>query len=96
MSKVIGSLSISNRCELTTNHPASSYGIPVLAFHSSGRGFGPSDRVVSNKFNALWPGDRGTAAYAVYGWAINNELTAQELEFVKSYLGQWPEGPQID
>lgn len=78
---------------LTTKHPASKYNIPVLVT-ANGRAYGPSDKQYPGKFNSVF--GVLTAAHSVYSFAINNELDEKSKEFVKSYLKQWPEGPQID
>lgn len=90
----IETLKIDENCELTINHPASHYRIPVLHFHATGKGFGPSEIVFPEKFKSVF-GDK-RAAHTVYSYAINTELDDKAREFIKLYLGQWPEGPQID
>jgi hypothetical protein len=87
-------LKIDEYCELTTNHPASSYGIPVLHLFASGKGFGPAEKQYPEKFNSIF-GDK-RAAHTVYSWAIHHEIDNETREFIKSYLRQWPEGPQLE
>ncbi len=90
----MNTLKIDENCELTTNHPESHNGVPVLHLYANGKGFGPSQKQYPEKFNAIF-GDK-RAAHTVYSWAINHELDSETREFVKSYLGLWPEGPQLD
>jgi hypothetical protein len=87
-------LKLDDFCELTTEHPASHYGIPVLMLYSSGRGYGPSQKTYPEKFDSIFGGM--TAAHTVYTWAINHDLSPETRDFIKSYLGQWPEGPQLE
>jgi len=83
---------------LTTDDPASHYGIPVLS-HDDGRTIGPADIavVVSEKahgyFGAQVPDLTG--ADVVLLWAERNVLTAAEIEAVRLYLGQYREGRQL-
>jgi hypothetical protein len=86
-------LKINENATLTTEHSASHYNIPVLVTNN-GRAYGPSDRTYSDKFANIFNDMR--AAHTVYSYAINNELDTETLNFVKLYLGQWPEGPQIE
>lgn len=71
---------------LTTEHPASSYGIPVLVADAEDlKGvFGPSDPLDGNL----------TAAAVVAAWARETERTEAESESARLFLSQWPEGPQ--
>ena len=86
-------LKIDDNCELTNEHVQSRYGIPILHLFADGRGYGPSQKTFSEKFTSVFGDLR--AAHTVYTWATNNNLTAEAREFVKLYLGQWPEGPQL-
>jgi len=88
-------LKIDEYCKLTTSHPASHYGIPVLVYYKSGRAFGPSESIVAEKFSAIWSGKSATASYMICNWATHHDLTVGECKFVKSFLGQWPDGPQL-
>ncbi len=86
-------LKIDENCELTNEHVGARYGIPVLHLFSDDRGYGPSQKTFPEKLSSVFGDLR--AAHRVYSWARNNELTPETEEFVKLYLGQWPEGPQI-
>lgn len=92
MKKNVKTLKIDDFASLTTEHPASHYGIPVLV-NRDGRGFGPSQKTYPDKFDSIF-GDK-RAAHMVYSFALSHNLTNEERQFVKSYLGQWPEGPQL-
>jgi hypothetical protein len=77
---------------LTTDSPASHYGLPVLRIDAAdvAGDFGPAD--------LLGDVDRPetlTAAEIVAGWAMNAERNEEELEAARTFLSQWPEGPQI-
>ena len=87
-------LKINEYAILTTEHPASHYGIPVLVTED-GRGYGPSQKTHPDKFDVVFNNYR--AAHSVYSFAIGLDpvADAEALEFCKLYLGQWPEGPQI-
>ena len=73
--------------ELTTEHPASQYGIPVLLNHH-GEAFGPSD-ILSLYLNV---GHCSAAAFVV---RYANELGEAEREAAKQFCRQWPAGPQL-
>jgi hypothetical protein len=75
---------------LTTDTPASHYGIPMLVIDATDvRGeFGPADR--------LHPNISLTAAQVVLAWGLAPERTPTEKEAARRYLHQWPEGPQLD
>ena len=86
-------LKINDNATLTTNHPASSYGIPVLVT-LDGRGYGPSEKTHPARFDCVFGDMR--AAHSVYSFAISaDDLTSEEAAFIRLYLGQWPEGPQL-
>jgi hypothetical protein len=69
---------------LTTEHPASSYGRPVLVV--GGVTYGPRD---------VLSGNGAVAAYAVSSWATNPFLPDDAYTMAAAFLSQWPEGPQI-
>jgi hypothetical protein len=85
-------LKINEYATLTTEHPASSYGIPVLVT-ADGKGYGPADKTYPDKFNTIFGGI--AAAHSVHSYAISNDLDDDTRDFIKRYLRQWPEGPQI-
>lgn len=84
---------INEYVELTTEHPASHYGIPVLVT-DEGKAYGPSQATYPEKFKSVFGDMR--AAHSVYSYAISNELDEETRKFVQLYLGQWPEGPQLE
>lgn len=73
------------KIELTTDSPASSYGISVARI--DGVDYGPGDRVPLGK-NAL--GTR-LAASLVYEWAQEPGRTPEEREAARRFLRQWPD-----
>ncbi len=79
---------------LTTNSPASHYGLPVLQITSEdvAGDFGPSDMVG----HLERPDTIVTAAGVVAGWAMQPERTSTEIKAARAFLSQWPEGPQIE
>ena len=78
-----------SHCKLTVNHLQSHYRIPVLVLDNCDRGFGPSQQTYPGKFKS--------AADCVRSWALSHgkDLSSEELDFIKLFLGQWPEGPQL-
>ena len=79
---------------VTTVHPLSRYGKPVLVVGNGIRladgwpdAFGPSD--IIEIFDRTAP-----AAYWAYFYGKN--LTGADREFIGEYLHQWREGPQLD
>jgi len=64
---------------LTTEHPASSYGIPVLVT-VSGAAYGPSD---GNEIT--------TAGRQVYGFAKQHDLSTDEYELCRKFLASNPQ-----
>lgn len=78
---------------LTTDSPASHYGIPVLRVEAEdvSGDFGPADLIGDIEK----PDKLITAAQVVAGWASKPERTKAEIETAASFLRQWPEGPQI-
>ncbi len=79
--------------QLTIDHPASHYGIPALVA-PDGRAVGPSE-IVTGANALLLGGPILTAADMVCHDAEHNDYTATERQFARSYLRQWPEGPQL-
>ena len=90
------------RCRITTDHPgdeavltdesaASRDRIPVLEIQGDDvHGmFGPSD-VLGEPPHLMF------AAAVVAGWARHPDRTADELDAARRYLGQWPDGPQVE
>lgn len=76
----------SGTARLTTESSQSHYGIPVLSVEAddvSGY-FGPADMVGA-----------AHAADIVIGWLRSARLTTDELQDVRNYLRQWPDGPQV-
>lgn len=78
---------------LTTNSPMSHYGTPVLRIEANDAegDFGPADIIGE----VVGGGGIMTAADVVYGWAIRPERTEAEFKIARSYLSQWPDGPQL-
>ena len=81
---------------LTTESPQSSHGLPVLRQISKRNPdpskdwtFGPADRWSPAE------NDEQTAADIVMTWAREKSRTQLELEAARSFLRQWPEGPQL-
>ena len=73
--------------ELTTDHPASRFGIPVLLNHH-GDALGPSDTV------NLFPSD-GQCSAAAFVVRYAEQLGAAEREAARLFCRQWPDGPQL-
>ena len=88
----IKTLVIDENATLTTEHPASHYNTPVLLL-SNGEAYGPSEKTYPEKFDSVF-GDR-RAAHSVFRFAEQRDLSDEELAFVRLYLSQWPEGPQV-
>lgn len=78
---------------LTTESPASHYGIPVLQITAEDidGDFGPSNLIG----DLDKPDQLLTAAQIVYAWAKTKAKTPKEIQAAKSFLSQWPEGPQL-
>ena len=78
---------------LTTDSPASHYGVPVLRIGAADveGDFGPADLIG----DIDRPETLATAACIVAGWAMNAERSEDERGAARAFLGQWPEGPQI-
>ena len=76
-------------CHLTTYSPQSHYGIPVLRIDGEDidGDFGPAD-IIGTAPDIIY------AAEVVAGWAKETGRTTEEIEAARSFLRQWPEGPQ--
>ncbi len=79
-------IEISAHAVLTTEHAASSDGLPVLVI--AGQPYGAADRLPAG-----WRGLRGGEAVVL--WAALAERAAAERALARAYCAQWPEGPQI-
>lgn len=78
---------------LTTESTSSHYGMPVLQITAEDidGDFGPADIIGDlDKPDTLL-----IAAQIVYVWAMNKKRTPEEVQAAKSFLSQWPDGPQI-
>jgi hypothetical protein len=78
---------------LTTLSPVSNYGFPILRVEGHPAGdedCGPADTVPHTEDE---PG--GTAAALVCAIHERDHLTGAALEAARSFLSQWPDGPQI-
>lgn len=75
---------------LTTDSPASHYGMPVLQITAEDidGDFGPGDLI--NLGEMLM-----SAGEIVYTWAMELGRTHEEMQAARKFLSQWPEGPQI-
>ena len=72
---------------LTTNSPASHYGIPALRIETDeGPDLGPSEFLRNGKL----------AAAVVAAWATKKCRKPEELEAARRFLRQWPDGPQVE
>ena len=91
--KMTKTIKINEYAELTNEHSGSKYGIPVFHTVRDGKGYGPAEKTYPDKFNSVF-GIKTAADQVVY-FAQSNELSEEDLAFVKLFLGQWPEGPQI-
>ena len=76
---------------LTTEHPSSHDGIPVLVNRTTGEAYGPHDVVRAYASPGLAP-----AAHFVVRIVKTKHFTDDEKVAVGNYLRQWPEGPQLD
>jgi hypothetical protein len=70
-------VAINKSARLTTDHPTSSYGAPVLVLEH--QAYGPGDTLPSGEFAASYVGR----------WSLLPERTPEDLEAARSYLGQW-------
>jgi hypothetical protein len=75
---------------LTTEHPSSHHGIPVLVDEGTGDAYGPKDIVQAYLSHGLTP-----AAHFVARIVKTKQLTSAEQTAVSHYLQQWPKGPQL-
>ena len=92
--KMLKTIVINEYAELTNDHVGSRYGIPVFHTVLDGRGYGPSEKTYADKFNAAF--GLKTAADQIIRFAQNNPaLSTEDIDFIKLFLGQWPEGPQL-
>lgn len=75
-------------CFLTTEHPRSNYGLPVLTI--DGEAYGPSDSVPNPM--QLAGGTAATAGYWV-AWRLNGDVdtTPEMVEAARKFLSQWPD-----
>ena len=69
--------------KLTSEHPASSYGMPVFVFQ--GTAYGPRDKISAF-----------LVAEIVHAWAEEDGRTDAELALAGRFLRQWPDGPQLN
>jgi hypothetical protein len=95
---------------LTNEHPASHYGIPVVV-NQNGNAYGPADILpVPNKFKSVFGKQNiatNTCARFIVSWCeeytkdndgniLGMNRIKEEILAVALFLGQWPEGEQID
>ena len=76
------SQSFTKKWELTTKHPASSYGMPVFVFEEAA--YHPRDMISVFR-----------VADIVKEWADEKGRTDEEKSVAGQFLRQWPEGPQL-
>jgi hypothetical protein len=74
---------------LTTDHPCSSYDIPVLVNRSTGDAFGPGHMMQAYP---SWPWQ--PAAHVVIRM-LHGSTDKEALKAASLYLAQWPDGPQL-
>lgn len=75
---------------LTTESPASHYGIPAYRIEDvEGSDYGPSDFIVFSGLQLL-------AGGVVAFWARLEDRTEQEIDAAKRFCAQDPNGPQVD
>ena len=98
---------INNLYYLTTEHPTSHYGIPVVVDHN-GKAYGPASLLpVPKKFHHIFDVNRNTCDNFIASWVNeyvkdNNgniegmSRTKEEVIAASKFLGQYPEGIQID
>ena len=87
MHKQIGSY------DLTTDHPASHYGIPAIVA-DDGQAVGPAD-IVTGANALLLGGPMMTAAEMVIHDIQHHDWTPDEIKAARAWLHQWPDGPQL-
>lgn len=74
--------------QLTTNHPASSHGIPVLINrHDSATPYGPADILAYDGY--YWPAAKHVVRFAAIQKGAEDIQAAAQL-----FCAQWPDGPQ--
>jgi len=98
---------LNSEYELTTESPASHYGIPVVVGINGGA-YGPASELpFPEKFRTVFGNRPNTCDAFVYSWAnelIKDDLhnvigmarTKDEVVAASKFLGQWPEGRQIN
>lgn len=80
---------------LTTDHPASHYGIPVLV-DESGKAYGPTDPVNTPETDAVFGNKIYTAGKMISQHANQkDDLPSDVREKLALYCNQWPNGPQV-
>lgn len=85
---------IAENYNLTTEHPASHYNIPVVV-DLEDRAYGPASLFpYPKKFKAIF--GKRTFDQFVWSWATEEERTEEEVKAASLFLGQWPEGLQIE
>jgi hypothetical protein len=67
---------------LTTDHPASSHGVPVVVVGTEA--YGPMDTIGGRQ-----------AAKIVTAWGCKPDRTPDEQDAARAFLRQWPAGPQL-
>lgn len=77
---------------LTTEHNQSSYGIPVLVI--DGDAYGPADPLPYPRPSSL-RGHKWNGAAAVWLVCRHAAPGNEYRDAGKSFLSQWPEGPQV-
>ena len=75
--------------QLTSEHPASRGGIPILLHRPSGQAHVPTD--VLEPFPSV-----GLTTAAAFVVRYSKRLQEDELAVVDDFLRQWPEGPQLN
>ena len=81
---------------LTTEHPASHYGIPVLLGTNPEGPFGPADNIVSQAYRDLFGEEYRSAGEMVARNVSHNRVPADVIDAARRYCSQWPDGPQVD
>jgi len=74
--------------QLTTEHPKSHYGIPVLLHRQSGDIYGAAD-VIKPLPNAH------LLTAAAFVLRHSRKLSGEDRVAAKNFLRQWPDGPQM-
>lgn len=75
---------------LTTDHPQSRYGIPVLLHRQDGTAYGPADILQPYPSRGMAP-----AAHFVVEMVRVKDLDPEARTAVANFLRQWPDGPQL-